>query len=376
MDSSKINKKFKVVFVSAVADFKGGAEKCLQQFMLNPMLTPILIVPALGELSIYAEQHNITVEVIDYGCVNNVRRPFKISAIFYAAIDAIKVSWQIKRLAKHVGAVCIHSNGLKTHGILSVGWLFGCVPVICHIHDIPYTSKERFFWKYLSWTTKRLLLVSKYCWVNDSLPKNASVIPNGIAISQKSLLQKSFENEIKIGFVGRIHPHKGLHLAIEWLIAAKAAGIKFQFFIRGEAAPAEHEYLNQIKQTILDAGLNDYCHFQGRILDYKKVYSSIDITLMPSVIAEPFGLVAIESFDNGVPCFAYPSGALPSIIEHGKSGYLCENSTEFVKSLRSLLANNNNYNQIRTQAHEQLIEKFSIKSLYNNLNKEYERVNV
>jgi len=371
MDSSKINKKIKVVFVSAVADFKGGAEKCLQQFMLNPKVSPLLIVPEEGELSEYAKQQDIPVKIVAYGRVNDVHRPFKLAALFYAGIDALKASWKIKRFAKNIDADCIHSNGLKTHGILSLGYFFSRIPVICHIHDIPYTSKERLFWKYLSWTTKRLLLVSKYCWINDSLPKNVKVIPNGIVISQKSLLQKSFENEIKIGFVGRIHPHKGLHLAIEWLIAAKAAGIKFQFFIRGEAALAEHEYLNQIKQTIFDAGLNDYCHFQGRILDYDKVYANIDISLMPSIIAEPFGLVAIESFDNGVPCFAYPSGALPTIIEHGKSGYLCKHPADFVESLFSLLTSVNHYNQIRTQAHEQLNNKFSLVSLYKKLDKEY-----
>jgi hypothetical protein len=43
---------------------------------------------------------------------------------------------------------------------------------------------------------------------------------------------------------------------------------------------------------------------------------------------EPFGLVAIESMATGTPVIARRAGALPEIIEHGRSGFLIDDLQE------------------------------------------------
>jgi glycogen synthase len=43
---------------------------------------------------------------------------------------------------------------------------------------------------------------------------------------------------------------------------------------------------------------------------------------------EPFGLVAIESMATGTPVIARRAGALPEIIEHGRSGFLVDDLQE------------------------------------------------
>lgn len=366
--------KAKVMFVSAVADFKGGAETCLKQFMSNPDVSPMLIVPSEGELARYARERSIPVDVVDFGLVNDIRRPFKLCSIFLACIDVYKANRKINKLAKDSGADCIHSNGLKTHGILAFPVRFNRVPVICHIHDIPYTAKEKLFWRFLAFFCHRLVLVSRHCWGAVQIPKNASIVPNGIKPSTQDLTNRQLKDELSIGFVGRIHPHKGLALAIEWLSLARSHGFRFQFYIRGEAAVSDREYEQHVRKLIEDNGLADVCHFEGRIEDYSKVYSELDITLMPSVVAEPFGLVAIESFDQGAVCFAYPSGALPSIIEDSISGYLCETADEFVIALKDLTSDPEKYNQLRNDAFNRLQSNYSISTVYNALNDIYRSV--
>jgi glycosyltransferase involved in cell wall biosynthesis len=49
-------------------------------------------------------------------------------------------------------------------------------------------------------------------------------------------------------------------------------------------------------------------------------YPAIDVLVVPSLWDEPFGRVCIEAFANGVPVVAARSGALPEIVEVGKSG--------------------------------------------------------
>ena len=371
MNLLKMDKKFRVVFVSAVANFKGGAETCLKQFMDNPSVEPILILPEKGELSDYAEQHLIHYEIVDFGGVNKIRRPLKITQLFGAFFDAFKAGITIKQIAKKLNADLIHSNGLKTHGILSLASLFCKTPVICHIHDIPYTAKEKKFWRLLAAFNSKIILVSKYCWPDSKLPSNVKIIPNGITIEKNRLEEHLISQPVHIGFIGRIHPNKGLHIAIEWISLLKDKGVDFKFYIRGEAAIAEHEYVCQIRKNISQLGLTNHCFFEGRKNNYKDVYADLDITLMPSIIAEPFGLVAIESFDQGLPCFAYPSGALPSIIDHGISGYLCSTKEEFLESFNQLISSSKKYNEIRNSAHKTLQQNFSVATVYKNLSLQY-----
>lgn len=368
--NQKNSKAKRVMFVSAVADFKGGAETCLKQFMNNPAIIPVLVVPEKGELSAYANENSIEVKFVNLGRVNNVRRPFKLSALFSAGIDAIRVCRKINQMAIELNIDCIHSNGLKTHGILALRNNRGKAPLICHIHDIPYTSKEKLFWRFLAWRSNRLILVSEYCWPGE-LPINAHVISNAIDVKYESLFPKKIPIIINVGFIGRIHPYKGLDRAVEWLAKSRQAGIEFRFYIRGEAAPAEKGYEILVRELIAKHVLDDYCFFEGRVSGYDNVYKDLDLVLMPSVVDEPFGLVAIESFDQGIPCFAYPSGALPSIVEHDISGYLCKSPTDFLESLERLIESDASYNAIRFNAHRRLKEAYSIELLYEQLNFEY-----
>jgi glycosyltransferase involved in cell wall biosynthesis len=51
---------------------------------------------------------------------------------------------------------------------------------------------------------------------------------------------------------------------------------------------------------------------------------------------EPFGLVMIESLACGTPVIAFPEGAAPEIVDHGKTGFLCEDEAEMVDAVRCL----------------------------------------
>jgi glycosyltransferase involved in cell wall biosynthesis len=51
-------------------------------------------------------------------------------------------------------------------------------------------------------------------------------------------------------------------------------------------------------------------------------------SLVPSLWAEPFGLVAVEAIVHGVPVIASSSGGLREIVEHGVSGMLFPNNDE------------------------------------------------
>ena len=50
--------------------------------------------------------------------------------------------------------------------------------------------------------------------------------------------------------------------------------------------------------------------------------------LVPSTVAETSSLVAMEALASGTPVIAFRYGALPEIIEDGRTGFLVSNSRE------------------------------------------------
>lgn len=57
--------------------------------------------------------------------------------------------------------------------------------------------------------------------------------------------------------------------------------------------------------------------------------------LIPSRIAETSSLVAMEALAAGVPVIAYPAGALPDIIEHGRTGFLTDDVPSMARAIRA-----------------------------------------
>ena len=58
--------------------------------------------------------------------------------------------------------------------------------------------------------------------------------------------------------------------------------------------------------------------------------------LFPIDWPEPFGLVLIEAMACGTPVIAYNEGAVPEIIEDGKTGFIVDNQNDAVAAVDRL----------------------------------------
>ena len=58
-------------------------------------------------------------------------------------------------------------------------------------------------------------------------------------------------------------------------------------------------------------------------------------TLFPIEWEEPFGLVMIESMACGTPVIATRWGAVPEVIDHGRSGIIVDHYTEMADALEA-----------------------------------------
>jgi len=58
--------------------------------------------------------------------------------------------------------------------------------------------------------------------------------------------------------------------------------------------------------------------------------------LHPTLAPETSSLVAMEAIAAGTPVIAYPSGALPEIVEHGRTGFLVSSVAEMAEAVGML----------------------------------------
>src|SRR5207237_10786789 len=72
--------------------------------------------------------------------------------------------------------------------------------------------------------------------------------------------------------------------------------------------------------------LADQVEYHGEVTHGEKVelLQNARATLFPIEWEEPFGLVMIESMACGTPVIATRRGAVPEVIEHGRSGIIVD----------------------------------------------------
>lgn len=58
--------------------------------------------------------------------------------------------------------------------------------------------------------------------------------------------------------------------------------------------------------------------------------------LIPSTAQETSSLVAMEAMASGTPVIAFRKGALPEIIEHGRTGFLVDSVKEMAEAISSV----------------------------------------
>ncbi|MBV8079958.1 MAG: glycosyltransferase family 4 protein [Actinobacteria bacterium] len=119
-------------------------------------------------------------------------------------------------------------------------------------------------------------------------------------------------------FVGRMSPDKGAHRAVRTAIET---GMPLK--IAGKMRePLEKQYFD----AYVRPHLNDRIEYVGEVSHGEKVelLQHARVTLFPIEWEEPFGLVMIESMACGTPVVATRWGAVPEVIEHGRSGIIVD----------------------------------------------------
>jgi len=151
-----------------------------------------------------------------------------------------------------------------------------------------------------------------------------ATVYNGIDLSLYPLQQSRGDELI---FLGRIHPDKGVHLAIE---VARLSGVPLiiagiiqeQTYFREQVEP-------HLGQTIRYIGPVD-------VPGKNELFARARALLHLNTIPERFGLVLAEANAAGVPVIAMDLGSCREVIKEGETGFLVNGVDDAVRALRRL----------------------------------------
>lgn len=139
-------------------------------------------------------------------------------------------------------------------------------------------------------------------------------IANGVKL--ECLAARHAKRDVLL-MLGRVCPEKGQHLALQ---AAHEAG---RALLLGGAVfpyPAHEAYFAAAVAPLLDRRRR----FLGPLglRRKRRLLTAARALLVPSLAAETSSLVAMEALACGTPVIAFPHGALPEIVAHGRTGFL------------------------------------------------------
>lgn len=156
-----------------------------------------------------------------------------------------------------------------------------------------------------------------------------ATVPNGLALDHYLAAPRSGAGDY-LAFIGRLTPEKRPDLAVA---IARRAGLPLR--VAAKVDPLDEDYWRDVIKPLFEREQVDFVGELGEE-DKPEFLAGARATLFPIDWPEPFGLVMIESLAAGTPVVAFRRGSVPEILEHGMSGWICDDVDEMVSGVDSI----------------------------------------
>jgi glycosyltransferase involved in cell wall biosynthesis len=142
-----------------------------------------------------------------------------------------------------------------------------------------------------------------------------------------------------LAYLGRISPEKGVDVAIR---VASRTGLSLKVAARlplryhdDPNAQADRAYFNDVVRPLLDGPDVEFLGELGA-RDRDEFLGGAAALLFPISWPEPFGLVMAEALACGTPVLALRAVSVPEVVEHGLTGFICDDEDELVAAVHRL----------------------------------------
>lgn len=125
---------------------------------------------------------------------------------------------------------------------------------------------------------------------------------------------------VVIGMVGNIKSWKGQDTLVRAMDRVRRVFPSVRCLLVGDTSPSDKEYEQSLHELVAGLGLDKYVIFTGFQRDVGDFLMMFDVVVHASVLPEPFGRVILEAMACRKPVIGARAGAIPEIVEEGKTG--------------------------------------------------------
>jgi glycosyltransferase involved in cell wall biosynthesis len=246
-----------------------------------------------------------------------------------------------------------------------------------HIKDLLWPTGQ---WVFGMKSVNQFITISnqtKCAWTELGFKKEKfNVVYNGINPEIFKPSEKFFINKQKwnipedttvISYVGRLDKQKGLETLIRSFALLLKIRINTRLLIAGKpiahSSPEEGEkYQKSLEQLLADLGIEKYVDFLGHVTDTTSLYQVSDVTVLPSIWAEPFGRTIIESMACETPVVASRIGGIPEILtgEFQSGLFEPENERDLTDTINSIIDWRHKNPELGKRCREHILSKFTL----------------
>ena len=163
-----------------------------------------------------------------------------------------------------------------------------------------------------------------------------------------------------IGIVGRIRPVKGQRILLKSFatLRKRFPDIVLLMLYR-DTNETEAEWQGLL-QDLVESNLQQSVYLYGYREDVLEIMRHTDIGVVSSVDSEVICRVAVEFFSVGTPVVAFPTGALPEIIQDGVTGRIAKDKSAeaLAEILEWMLESPERIAEFGKNARQQSLERF------------------
>jgi glycosyltransferase involved in cell wall biosynthesis len=142
---------------------------------------------------------------------------------------------------------------------------------------------------------------------------------------------------LRIGFIGQIAPHKGVHLLIQAFQHIQPKGRPIELNVYG-GLESQPRYVTQLRRL---AGGDRRIRFHGRVENSRiaQVLAGLDVAVTPSTWYENSPLVIHEAHAAGVPVIASALGGMAELVRDGVDGlhFRPNDAADLARKLQQLI---------------------------------------
>ena len=193
--------------------------------------------------------------------------------------------------------------------------------------------------------------------VGTGFKRKLRVIYDGIDVTLPQLKQSDQppwpKKHLTIGFVGELHPRKGVHVLLD---AVSRLTAPCEVVLVGNG---DEEYTTQLKDL---AGRYKWpAHFMGFRDDALELYRWLDIIVLPSLSFESFGMVLLEAMLWSKPTICSNFGGMKEVVVHEETGLVvpADDPEALAEALERLIKDEPLRNQMGALGRKRLEAHFS-----------------